>query len=362
MQSWEDIYHNQAPRLLGLCRRYVRDISLAEDLMHDAFLTAINKQNSYNGSGPVEAWLRKITLNTVLQYLRQEKRLMEYQQEDAPELPEAFETEDTDDPLQLLLNAGLDKADLQEALDQLPDHHRVVFNLYVLEGYTHPQIAAELRISVGTSKSHLSRARKKIQVLLLSKVQAMQQKKRRAALLFFPFLRQREHPIDQLYKDALKHNPLPPGKTLPKNLAEALHKAPPLATPPALAIGWKGLSGLGLFCLAGVGIWWFAGHSRHDSRSTSAPASATPIITEMQNDTNTSVPATAPLPAQVPEQPKQRPETSNSAAVAKTGKPVRSLSAPTKAGTAPPPVVVRKKVLQKDTLYQFTKPGTNNEH
>jgi RNA polymerase sigma factor (sigma-70 family) len=354
MHRWEDIYQSQAPRLLGLCRRYVRDLSLAEDLLHDAFLTAIHKQDSYSGSGPLEGWLRTITINTVLQYLRREKRLSEWQPETFQDSSEAIDEDLPDDPLQLLLNAGLDKTDLLEALDHLPDHHRVVFNLYVLEGYTHPQISAAIGISVGTSKSHLSRARKKIQAILLSKVQNMEQKKRRAAIIFFPFLKHREHPVDQLYRDALEQHTLPPGKTMPRALSDALQKAPPLPVPTPLFVAWKGLLGIGLLCLAGAGLWWFS----HGSSETTMPSKAVPSTTTPANKQELTF--INPSPEKQPAEPLR--ETDKAALPRKTASPPPPRPADnTAAATAPAPVVVRKKIVQKDTLYQLRKPADTHE-
>ena len=73
MEQWDTIYKKNAPRLIGICRRYVKDIQLAEDLMHNAFMIAINKIDTYSNKGSFEGWLSKITVNTVLQYIRSNK-------------------------------------------------------------------------------------------------------------------------------------------------------------------------------------------------------------------------------------------------------------------------------------------------
>lgn len=153
---WEELYRTQAPILLGVCRRYVPDVQQAEDLMHDAFLTAIRKQESFSNMGTIEGWLRRITVNTALLHLRNEKKLsMLYSSDDIGERPDEVPDMDPDaTPESIILAAGFESADLLAALDELPEHHRVVFNLYVFEGYTHKQIGEELGISAGTSKSH----------------------------------------------------------------------------------------------------------------------------------------------------------------------------------------------------------------
>lgn len=176
MEQWNVIYKNNAPRLLGICRRYVKDVQLAEDLMHNAFITAMDKIATFSGKGAFEGWLRRIVINTVLLYLRQSKK-MQFSDNEPTEytsgLLQQEEQEAEHTQRKAIENANFSKEQLLEVVDMLPNHHKVVFNLYVIDGYTHNEIGELLSISPGTSKSHLARARKKIQQLLYEKAKGI---------------------------------------------------------------------------------------------------------------------------------------------------------------------------------------------
>jgi Sigma-70, region 4 len=110
----------------------------------------------------------------------------------------------------------------------LPEHHRIVFNWYVMEEYSHKQIGAMLGISPGTSKSHLARARKKIQELLLEKAHDMKEKRKRAVIILFPVVKKEAHFLDKMYREALPENTLEPAGEIPEILAKTMKEAPPL--------------------------------------------------------------------------------------------------------------------------------------
>lgn len=170
MENWDVIYKNNASKLLGVCRRYVKDEQLAEDLMHNAFITAMNKISTYSGKGIFEGWLRKIVVNTVLLYLRDSKKMQFSENEPLENQVEVTLESDVEETQKKVIEeAGFSQQELLEVVDQLPLHHKTVFNLYVIDGYTHNEIGEMLKISGGTSKSHLARARKKIQQLLFEK-------------------------------------------------------------------------------------------------------------------------------------------------------------------------------------------------
>lgn len=170
MENWDVIYKNNASKLLGVCRRYVKDEQLAEDLLHNAFITAMNKINTYSGKGVFEGWLRKIVVNTVLLYLRDSKKMQFSENEPLENQVEVTLESDVEETQKKVIEeAGFSQQELLEVVDQLPLHHKTVFNLYVIDGYTHNEIGEMLKISGGTSKSHLARARKKIQQLLFEK-------------------------------------------------------------------------------------------------------------------------------------------------------------------------------------------------
>lgn len=207
---WEKAYLENAPRLLGMCMRYVDDRAVAEDLLHDGFLTAIGKSSEYAGKGPFEAWLRRVVLNTVLMHLRRRKAEALREALYMADAEEEAGAEHEDDVRSLILGAGFTREELLVAASLLPGHHRLVFNLYVMEQFTHEEIGKELGISPGTSKSHLARARKKLRQILQEKAlekQPEKKKKVRAAMLLA--LADSDF-IDQLYRRQLEEYTVAP--------------------------------------------------------------------------------------------------------------------------------------------------------
>lgn len=130
--------------------------------MQDSFLTIFDKIKQYKYKGSFEGWLKRITIHTALQKYR-EKAPLQLVKEVSYEIEnEEIQTENN------ALNADV----LLEFVQQLPDRYRLIFNLYVLDNYSHKEIATLLKISEGTSKSNLSRARK----ILKEKIEIHQKK------------------------------------------------------------------------------------------------------------------------------------------------------------------------------------------
>lgn len=142
-----ELYKLFSSKLFSVCLKYSRNYSEAEDNLQDAFLTIFNKIEQYKSKGSFEGWLKRITVNTVLQRYRNEK-VFEIINEETIEDVELDVDED---------NLSIDY--LLRIIQELPDRYRLVFNLYVLDGYSHKDIANMLEINVGTSKSNLARAR-----------------------------------------------------------------------------------------------------------------------------------------------------------------------------------------------------------
>tara|TARA_Y100000815_G_scaffold275806_1_gene318135 strand:+ start:45335 stop:45862 length:528 start_codon:yes stop_codon:yes gene_type:complete len=146
-KAQEALYRNYSGVLFGICLKYSPNKTEAEDNLQDAFITIFKRIDQFKGKGSFEGWMKRITVNTVLQKYRK-KKLYEIPNEQQIEAPDvAVETEDV--PLQYLL----------KIIQELPDRYRLVFNLYVLDGYSHKEIGDMLGISDGTSKSNLARAR-----------------------------------------------------------------------------------------------------------------------------------------------------------------------------------------------------------
>lgn len=187
---WENTYKQNINKMIGVSYRYTADRQVAEDLAHDAFMIALEKVSHFEGKGAFEAWLRRIVVNVCMQHFREQskkKYIKDWLQNETNIV-------DTHEDNQYPQNQDFTEEELLEAINQLPEHHKLVFNLYVIDKFTHAEIGKELGISEGTSKSHLARARKKIKEILNEQLQSdKKQKKKSAFLLLF-------WDIDGLYK------------------------------------------------------------------------------------------------------------------------------------------------------------------
>ncbi|WP_308991874.1 RNA polymerase sigma factor [Mariniflexile litorale] len=146
-KAQSELYKLFSSKLFSVCLKYSRNYAEAEDNLQDAFITIFKKINQYKNKGSFEGWLKRVTINTVLQQYRNEK---------------VFDiiNENTVDDVELEVDEDTLSIDyLLRIIQELPDRYRLVFNLYVLDGYSHKDIAAMLEINIGTSKSNLARAR-----------------------------------------------------------------------------------------------------------------------------------------------------------------------------------------------------------
>ena len=143
-----ELYEKYNRILFAICLRYSPNYTEAEDNLQDAFITIFKKVEQYKGKGSFEGWMKRVTVNTVLQKYRKQRNFEivdEGQIEDEAEV----EIDSEGIPLDFLL----------KIVQELPDRYRLVFSMYVLDGYQHKEIAEMLGISDGTSKSNLARAR-----------------------------------------------------------------------------------------------------------------------------------------------------------------------------------------------------------
>lgn len=149
-----DLYSS---RMYGICRRYVKNSMLAEDVLVMAFTKVFERIGQFKGDGSFEGWIRRITVNEALTSLRKTRVMMvETDLEYADREPDYNAIAD-----------HLEAEDLLKMIEKLPPGYRIVFNLYAIDGYSHKEIADHLGISENTSKSQLSRARMYLQKLLL---------------------------------------------------------------------------------------------------------------------------------------------------------------------------------------------------
>jgi RNA polymerase sigma factor (sigma-70 family) len=222
---WTNIYNECAGSLLALCRRYVKDLALAEDLMHEGFIKAMTKHQTFDNRGDFRGWLRRIVVNTVLMHLRKRKQIFFVEIDES--IPTFSDDENVDfgqrqsaDMKAAIEEASFSQLDLLRLLHEIPDQYRIVFNLYVLEGYQHSEIAQLLNISVGTSKSNLSRARNKIAQVLYQRAKEGQDDEKRkivaASVMLAPMMF-----VDGLFKDAFAAEQIPPA-AMPPSVKHAI--------------------------------------------------------------------------------------------------------------------------------------------
>ncbi|MCL9804744.1 RNA polymerase sigma factor [Flavobacterium amniphilum] len=147
-QAQHQIYSKFSPRMLSVCRQYIKDLHEAEDVMITAFMKAFTSLKYFGHKGSFEGWIRRIMVNECISYIRVQKQMKFIDDETY------FDETVNDIENQLSLD------EIQFLIDSLPDGYKMVFNLYAIEGYKHHEIAQMLGINEGTSKSQLSHAKK----------------------------------------------------------------------------------------------------------------------------------------------------------------------------------------------------------
>jgi RNA polymerase sigma-70 factor (ECF subfamily) len=153
------LYDRYAALMFSVCRRYLKSREDAEDALVSGMYKVFTQIESYSGAGSFEGWIRRVMVNEALMKLRKVQPLV---------FPgEAAMVNDHPDSFSI--EAELSAREILELLDQLPNGYRTVFNLYVLEGFKHQEIADMLGISINTSKSQLILAKEKLRQLLKTK-------------------------------------------------------------------------------------------------------------------------------------------------------------------------------------------------
>jgi len=154
------LYERFASKLFATALRYMKNRSDAEDVLQDSFIKIYQKINSFRSDCPIEAWLRKIVVNTALKHLQSQPNYMQHT--DSQLICDEVELDE-------FTLSNFEFKQLMEIVQSLPDGCRTIFNLHAIEGYQHNEIAAMLSVAEGTSKSQYSRARN----LLQAKLKAM---------------------------------------------------------------------------------------------------------------------------------------------------------------------------------------------
>ncbi|SEB39442.1 RNA polymerase sigma-70 factor, ECF subfamily [Tenacibaculum sp. MAR_2009_124] len=150
-ESQKEIFKMYSPKMLSVCRQYVKDDYHAEEMMLSGFMKVFSNIKKFKNEGSFEGWIRRIMVNTCLSHLKR-KTIFEYTDEEY-----VFNNETVEN----LENTSVE--DIQNLIDKLPDGYKVVFTLFAIEGYKHSEIAKMLDITESTSKSQLFKARKSLQ-------------------------------------------------------------------------------------------------------------------------------------------------------------------------------------------------------
>lgn len=160
-KAYYEIYQLYSTAMFNICYRILGNQEVAEDVLQEAFVNAFQNIQSYQGRASFGAWLKKIVVNKAISFLRkQQLELVELEDHLEP-VPD----EESDD-----IGLAMKVETIREAIQKLPHGFRVVFSLYLLEGYDHKEISEILGISESTSKSQYNRAKKKLREILKEEV------------------------------------------------------------------------------------------------------------------------------------------------------------------------------------------------
>lgn len=150
------LYDRLAPKMLGVCLRYIKDREEAEHVLIGGMVKVFEKMDQFKSEGSFEGWVRRIVVNDCLMYIRKNRNMS----------LEVDIDEVSSNPNLAVMEDAMNQEDILKLVQELPIGYRTVFNLYAVEGFNHAEIAEKLNISENTSKSQLSRARKWLQTKL----------------------------------------------------------------------------------------------------------------------------------------------------------------------------------------------------
>lgn len=168
----QKVYEAYYGKMLGVCRRYTRNVDDARDILQDAFIKIFEKIGRFSGEGSLEGWIRRIVVNSAIDHIRRQKKtpfLLEdegsvpEEDDDKPAMGESQEQEES-----IYDQVGMDE--VLVAMEKLSPAYRAVFNLYVVENMSHQEIADTLNITVGSSKSNYAKAKMNLKKILLNEL------------------------------------------------------------------------------------------------------------------------------------------------------------------------------------------------
>ncbi len=162
-RAQNELFKRYAPKLLGICCRYIKDRDDAEDALQDAFIKIFLNINQFKGEGSFEGWMKRIAANTALNHLKEKNKI---QFENLNQLS-LTQVEEDEHEHQLLVEADAQR--ILKCIQDLPVGYRTILNMYLMEEYSHKEIAEKLGIEESTSRSQYTRARKALVELINTK-------------------------------------------------------------------------------------------------------------------------------------------------------------------------------------------------
>jgi RNA polymerase sigma factor (sigma-70 family) len=151
------LFNTYAGRMLTICRRYANDIQEAEDILQDAFIRIFDNLDQFRFECPLEGWMRRIVINTAIRHCKKKKIHFKEVDERVMESP-------SHEPG---IYSHLSEEEILKLIQLLPEGYKMVFNLYIFDGYSHEEIGAMMGIHDGTSRSQLAKARRLLQKLIV---------------------------------------------------------------------------------------------------------------------------------------------------------------------------------------------------
>jgi len=160
-RGFKALVEQYAPKLMGICIRYLQNEFEAKDAVQETFIKVFQNIENYKTTGNFSGWLRKIAINTSLVALRKKRNGFAFLENTGLDEEWKYEAE---------IEIELNEQDILNMIQSLPEHYRIIFNLALIEGYSHVEIAKLLGIQESTSRSKLTRARKKLQIIYLNRM------------------------------------------------------------------------------------------------------------------------------------------------------------------------------------------------
>lgn len=164
----KELYDRYIKKMNAVCRRYISDKDEIKDVLQEGFIKVFENIEKYRGDGPLEAWIRRIIVNTVLTYIRKNKSDIFIKSEGQEQDIISTISDSQEEEGNSIFDADFNKEDLMNAIQGLPENYKIIFNLYCMENYSHKEISQLLSLKEESSRTRLNRARKMLQEHLLA--------------------------------------------------------------------------------------------------------------------------------------------------------------------------------------------------